>query len=156
LTRDLPGIAQRFSLDAAGPLIRVSAKAQPAAVPVGGHDMGLGVTLLDAQVTPLAGHERGARFTLAWAAAAAIGEDLKISARLLDAEGNLLASQDAAPVHFAYPTTAWVPGETVEDTLEARLPIGARAGQYTPLVILYRGSDGSEVGRATLPTLMLR
>lgn len=151
LTRDLPGIAQRFSLDAAGPLIRISPKAQPAAAPSGGQALGLGVTLLDAQVAALPGHERGARFALTWTASQPVAEELKVSARLLDAAGEVVASEDAAPVRFTYPTTAWVAGETVNDALDVRLKPGAAAGLYTPLIILYRATDGSEIGRATLP-----
>jgi hypothetical protein len=154
LTRDLPGIAQRYSLDAAGPLIRVSPKAQPAAAPEDGQAMGP-LSLLDAQAAPLGGHARGARFALKWTAAAPVGEELKISARLLDAAGQVVASEDAGPVRFTYPTTAWVAGETVEDALDVPLPPGAPSGAYTPLVILYRAADGSEVGRASLEPITL-
>ncbi len=155
LTRDLPGIAQRFSLDAAGPLVRVSPKAQPTIPPGGGQAMGLGVTLLDAQVAPLPGHQRGARFALRWMTAAPIAEDLKVSARLLNGAGQVVASEDAAPVRFTYPTTAWVPGETVDDALDVRLEPDVEPGPYTPLIILYRSSDGNEIGRATLPPIPL-
>jgi hypothetical protein len=113
------------------------------------------LTLLDARVAPLDGRARGARFALKWTAAAPVGEELKISARLLDAAGAVVASEDAAPVRFTYPTTAWVPGEIVEDALDVRLPPGAPSGPYTPLVILYRAADGSEVGRASLGRLTL-
>jgi hypothetical protein len=155
LTRDLPGIAQRYSLDGVGPLIRVSPKAQPGPPPEGGQSMGP-LTLLDAGVAPLDGQARGARFALRWTATAPVGEELKISARLLDAAGQVVASEDAAPVRFTYPTTAWVPGEIVEDALDVRLPPGAPSGPYMPLVILYRAVDGSEVGRATLGPLELK
>jgi 4-amino-4-deoxy-L-arabinose transferase-like glycosyltransferase len=155
ITRDLPGIAARFSLDAVGPLIRVSPKAPPSAAPDGGQPLGLGVTLLDAQVGPLPGRARGARFALTWTAAGRIAEELKVSARLLNAAGEVVASEDAVPARFTYPTTAWVPGETVEDALDARLGPDAAAGPYTPLIILYRGADGSEVGRATLEPIAL-
>lgn len=156
ITRDLPGIGQRYSLDAAGPMIRVSPKAEPTlSMPSGGQALGLGVTLLDAQVAALPGHERGARFALTWTAAGPVGEELKVSARLLDAAGAVAASEDAAPVRFTYPTTAWGAGETVDDALDVRLKPGAGAGPYTPLIILYRASDGSEVGRATLAPIIL-
>jgi len=155
ITRDLPGIGQRYSLDAAGPLIRVSPKAQPTAAPSGGQTLGLGVTLLDAQVAALRGHERGARVALTWTVAGPLGEELKVSARLLNAAGEVAASEDAAPVRFTYPTTAWVAGETVDDALDVRLKPGAGAGPYTPLIILYRATDGSEVGRATLAPIIL-
>jgi hypothetical protein len=155
LTRDLPGISQRFSLDAAGPLIRVSPKAEPAAAPASGQLQRAGVTLLDGRATPLAGHQRGARFALTWTAERTPGEELKVSARLLDEAGQLVASEDMAPVWFTYPTTAWAPGETVDDIVDVRLKPADAPGVYTPLVILYRAADGSEVGNVTLPPVRL-
>ena len=83
-----------------------------------------------------------------WAATEPIGEELKISARLLDAAGQQIAADDRVPVHFTYPTTAWTPGETVEDLYDLKLPDGAPPGPYRVLLILYRASDTSEVGRA--------
>ena len=46
LTRDLPGAAERYSLDAAGPLIEVSGRATPAPAPPG-RDMGAGISLVE-------------------------------------------------------------------------------------------------------------
>ncbi|MEJ5198174.1 MAG: hypothetical protein WHX53_04560, partial [Anaerolineae bacterium] len=57
------------------------------------------------------------------------------------------------PVHFAYPTTAWVVGEEVRDCYD--LPIPATAGgPYRVLLIWYRATDGGEVGRVevTVPS----
>ncbi len=59
--------------------------------------------------------------------------------------------EDRAPVHFTYPTIAWVPGEPVRDVYDLRLPPGASPGLYAVLLILYRVADGSEVGRVQLP-----
>ncbi len=58
LTRDLPGAAQRYSLDAAGPLIRVSAKEQVEAAPAGGEALGP-LRLLDAVAAAAAGPRTG-------------------------------------------------------------------------------------------------
>ena len=114
LTRDLPGAAVRYSLDAAGPLIAVSPKAMPGPAPAG-REMGAGIVLVDAQTLIRQTHGGPVvRLALTWAATAPVSEELKVSARLLDAAGNVVAADDRAPVHFTYPTTAWVPGEPVE------------------------------------------
>ena len=60
------------------------------------------------------------------------------------------------PVHFTYPTTAWTPGELVRDSYDLALPPNAPAGLYTILLILYRASDGGEVGRVQLPPVDVR
>jgi hypothetical protein len=82
-----------------------------------------------------------------------VTEDLRISARLVEADGKVVASTDTAPVHFTYPTTSWVVGERVDDVYDLLLPADAPAGTYHPLIILYRGADGSEIGRVELPDL---
>lgn len=155
LTRDMPGLAQRYSLDAAGPLIQVSPKAQPTASPAGGQPLGE-LVLLDAALQPLPAHGLAARIDLQWTAPRQVTEELKVSARLISAAGDVVVAQDAIPVHFAYPATAWAPGEEVTDSYDLRLPDGAAPGEYSALVILYRAADGSEVGRTTLGPVSLR
>ncbi len=151
LTRELAGAAQRYSLDAAGPLIRVSPKAAPGPAPEGAQPVGAGVVLLRGEVLAGRPAERTARVSLAWAAAGPITEELKVSARLMNEGGEAVATVDTVPVRFAYPTTAWVPGETVEDVIDLPLRPEDPACGYTVLVILYRAADAGEVGRATLP-----
>jgi hypothetical protein len=150
LTRDLPGVAARYSLDSAGPLIRVGPKATPAPAPPG-QALGDGVLLVRAE--PEVRQTRAGpvvRLNLTWVATTPITQSLKVSARLLDAAGNQVAAQDRVPVNFTYPTTAWVPGETVQDVYDLALRPGAPAGPYRPLIILYRAVDGREAGRAEL------
>ena len=151
LTRELPGAAQRYSLDAAGPLVRVSPKAAPSAAPDGGQPMGAGVVLLRGEVQAGRPTARAARVSLAWTATQPAAEELKVSARLVNPAGEIVAAADVVPVHFAYPTTAWVPGETVEDAIDLALADGDPACGYEALVILYRAADAGEVGRVTLP-----
>jgi hypothetical protein len=151
LTRDLPGAAARYSLDSAGPLIRVLPKAQPAP-PAAGQPVGEGVILLKSEPEIRQTHEGPMlRLNLTWTTGTPITESLKVSARLLDTAGNLVAAQDRVPVSFTYPTTAWVPGEPVQDVYDLRKPPGSSQGPYRPVLILYRAGDGSEVGRVELP-----
>ncbi len=96
------------------------------------------------------------RLTLTWQATAPLARSLKVSARLLDAAGQPVAQADAVPVHFAYPTTAWRPGEFIADVYDLALPAGLPPGQYTPLLILYDPAQAAvEVGRTTLGTVAL-
>ncbi|MDW8319167.1 MAG: DUF2723 domain-containing protein [Anaerolineae bacterium] len=150
LTRELPGAGQRYSLTAEGPLVRVwpAGQARPDPLPQA-VDVAFGDAVrlvgFDLALVPA----RGAvwlRMRLAWQALAPVGEELKVSARLLRPDGSAAAAQDAVPVHWSYPTTAWRPGETVVDAYDFALPADT-AGSLTPLVILYRAADGSEVGR---------
>jgi hypothetical protein len=93
------------------------------------------------------------RLTLTWAAAQPISEELKVSARLVDAAGQVVAQDDRVPVHFTYPTTAWAPGERIVDVYDLPLPSGTPGGDFSPLLILYRAADGSEMGRVQLPPI---
>lgn len=155
LTRDLPGAASRYSLDAVGPLIAVSAKATPGPAS-SGQDMGMGITLVDAETEVRTTHAGPVvRLTLSWVPAAPITEELKVSARLVGESGQVVAADDQVPVHFAYPTTAWVAGERIQDVYDLPLPPGAPAGPYGVLLILYRAADASEVGRIELPPIAL-
>ncbi len=150
LTRDLPGAAARYSLDAAGPLIAVSPKAAPAAAPAG-QPIGAGVILVAGQAEvreTRAG--RSVRVALTWSAAAPVQEELKVSARLVDAAGRVVSQEDGVPVHFTYPTTAWAPGESINDVYDLAVPPATSVETTRALVILYRAADGSEVGRAEL------
>jgi hypothetical protein len=151
LTRELPGAAERFSLSAEGPLVRVwPAEEAAAELPGTTVDVPMG------EAMRLVGYElsrvpaEGAtwvRLQLAWQADGAIGEDLKVSARLLAPDGSVVAAQDAVPVHWAYPTTAWRPGEIIGDVYDFALAEGYPIEELVPQVILYRGADGVEVGR---------
>lgn len=147
LTRDLPGAAGRYSLDAAGPLIAVSRKAAPTA-PAGGRPAAADILLSDIQTDVRQTHSGPViRVMPTWVAAAAIAVELKVSARLLDAQGRQLAQNDRVPVHFAYSTTAWVVGEEVRDNYDLAVPRAAGPGPYRVLLIWYRAADGQEAGR---------
>ncbi len=160
LTRELAGAPARWSLSAAGPLIRVNS--QPA------HAAPETPLVVDAPLTPeieLHGYALSRppahatpplRLTLTWQTTAPLARGLKVSARLLDAAGQPVAQSDAVPVHFAYPTTAWRPGEFIADVYDLALPAGLPPGQYTPLLILYDPEQGAaEVGRLELAAVAL-
>jgi hypothetical protein len=157
LTRELPGAPERWSLGAVGPLIRVYP--QPAAAP-GQMDFTVNqpvtpeISLLGYDISrpPQTGPGPApVRLTLFWQVAAPVTASLKVSARLLNPAGEAVAAADAIPVHFAYPTSAWRPNETVTDVYDLRLPVNASPGSYTPLLIWYDpAQNAAEVGRIEL------
>jgi hypothetical protein len=157
LTRPLPGAPARWSLAAAGPLIRV--EAEPVTTPpeftVAVNQTAIPeVTLLG--YSPARAPHTGAgpaplRLTLFWRANRPMVADLKISARLLDPAGEPVAGVDGAPVHFAYPTSAWRPGEIIADVYDLQLPVDLLPGSYTPLLIWYDpAQNAAEIGRIEL------
>jgi hypothetical protein len=162
LTRELAGAPERWSLAAEGPLIRV--RSQPVRI------LPEKTVFMTHQMTPeivLRGYnysrvshtgegQAPVRVMLVWQVMAPIETDLKVSVRLLAPGGDVLAVSDGIPVHFAYPTSAWRPGEFITDVYDLTLPSKYAAGSVTPLVIWYVPDDnGSELGRVELPPLRL-
>ena len=142
-TRPLAGLAERYALGAAGPLVRVWASPPRADLPADAPRLEAlryrvaAVQALDA---------RKARVILEWTPDAPLSADLKVSARLLAGE-QVVAQQDGVPVHNAYPTSLWRPGARVDDVYDVALPSDAAPGVYRLLLIVYRAASGAEVGR---------
>jgi hypothetical protein len=105
---------------------------------------------------------QGARLTLYWRALQPVGEDYTVFVHLLDETGAIVAQADSPPVEGHYPTTAWPPGEVVQDAHllplpGGELPPGAQiaVGLYEPATmerLPARTGDGQEFpdGRALL------
>jgi hypothetical protein len=161
LTRELPGAPEQWSLSAVGPLVRVVP--QPAQEPPDS-TFHVGSTVIpeitlhgyDISQPPIQNGPAPVRLTLIWQAQAPITRELKVSARLVNSDGQPVAQADAVPVHFAYPTTAWRPNEFINDVYDLHLPGTLGPGEYTPVIILYDPAQGAaEVGRVTLPPVHL-
>ena len=95
------------------------------------------------------------RLRLWWRAPQGLAGPFKVSARLVDQAGQVVAVTDIEPVARTYPADAWRPGEVVADAYEIRLPPGTPPGEYRPLVVVYDPASGSESGRAELDPLYL-
>jgi hypothetical protein len=152
LTRELPGAPTRWSLSAVGPLIRVDPNSE---LPTELHQINQTVT---PQINMVGYHishpphtgegQPAVRLTTFWQVTAPISTELKVSARLLNQAGEIVSVVDTVPVHFAYPTIFWRPGEIVTDVYDLQLPT---AGEYTPLLIWYDpAQNAAEVGRIEL------
>jgi hypothetical protein len=79
-------------------------------------------------------HLADGALTLCWTALAAPAADYTVFVHLLDPAGQPLGGADGPPVNGQYPTSAWLPGETVADRRPLRLPPGAslEIGLYLP------------------------
>lgn len=151
ITRPLSGVPDTLTLDAADQLIRVSAPDDP--VPAeGALEITPGLRLLGWQWTVLEDHERSALgLALRWVAPGRLTERLKVSARL-SRDGRVVAAVDGEPVHNAYPTTAWRPGELVEDFYRIDMPVGDRGGPVDVSLVVYAAESGEARGAADLGT----
>ena len=158
-TRPVDGLAEQFSLSAEGPLIRVW--------PVGGIPNQQLFTETAILLTPeitLAGWDvllresrsgPSTRLVLRWQVGDTPPADFKISARILDPTGSVLAQTDNYPVHNSYPPTHWRPGESIPDSYD--LPLDVVPNQpVTLLVILYNPEDGGEIVRWEQPNILLK
>jgi hypothetical protein len=168
VTRPLPGLAGGHSLsavtgllDVAGhweTLIRVCEPSydEPSLPRSSGEEVIPGVRLLGYGVREHQEHwQAWARLRIWWQAPEGVAEPFKVSARLVDAQGHVVAVTDAEPVAGAYPATSWRPGEVVTDAYEIPLPSGLPPGEYRPLVILYHPGTGAERGRIELSPVYL-
>jgi len=157
--RPIHGLPERYSLSALGPLIRVRA-APVTTLPTLQHPLAIDLTdslrLLGYDAAVMSPHQQTTvRLTLHWQVLAPVGADYKVSARLLDGEGNQVAQVDDVPVHNTYPTSRWKAGETIADVYDLTVPPDTPSGQYRLLVILYEPDTLAEVGRAELGTVQL-
>jgi len=75
--------------------------------------------------------------TLYWRARAAVENDYTVFVHLVDQGGKLWAQGDSVPVGGMYPTSAWLPGQLIEDRHVIQVDPAAPPGSYRVLVGLY-------------------
>jgi hypothetical protein len=83
--------------------------------------------------------------TLYWQVEAPIDQDYTVFIHLVDDNGAVIAQGDGPPLQGFYPTSAWAPGEILNDTHEISLPADARQGRYQVLVGLYNPVTGKRL-----------
>jgi 4-amino-4-deoxy-L-arabinose transferase-like glycosyltransferase len=83
--------------------------------------------------------------TLYWQAVAVPEGDWIVFVHLLDADGHLVAQDDAPPRQGDYPTWAWLPGDRVLDHHTLSLPPNLSPGTFQLQVGLYRPDDGARI-----------
>jgi hypothetical protein len=153
LTRELPGIAGEFSFGGEGALVRVWPRGEaPSRAPAQGVDAqmaGGALRLLGYDLSPLEGAaERTALLTLYWQPETQIAQNLKVSLRLLNADGTPWLQQDGTayqqdtfPLRGVAPTTSWLPGEVVRDVYLVPNVAGTSIR-----VVVYDAESVAEVG----------
>lgn len=152
LTQEVAGIEEAFSFSGEGVLVRVwprgEARSDPPAHPLAepldeGRLLLLGYDLTYRERP----NRRDVQVTFHWQPVEPIPRRLKLSLRLLDGSGEAIHSEDRYPLRLVAPTSAWLPGETLQDVHLLPLPAGA----VSLLVIVYDEATVAEVGRAVLP-----
>ena len=71
-----------------------------------------------------------------------INSGYTVFVHLLDDSGALRAQRDTIPADGNRPTTGWLPGEVISDTIVLPVPADAAAGTYRVAVGMYRALDG--------------
>lgn len=74
---------------------------------------------------------------LYWRAKAPVEKGYTVFVHLVDQEGRLWGQGDGVPVGGMYPTSAWLPGQLVEDRHVIQVDPGVPPGSYRVLVGLY-------------------
>jgi hypothetical protein len=74
---------------------------------------------------------------LAWQAIDAIDRAYTVFVHLLGPDGTIVTQADAPPGDPFFPTTTWLPGDTVLDAHTLALPASAPPGDYSLLIGLY-------------------
>ncbi len=161
LTRELPGIEERFSFTGDGALVRVwpRGKAQ-APEPTQAADIDLAngaLKLVGYDLALLEGSDgRTADLALYWQPQTTLTQTLKLSLRVVDDTGETLplasgapAQQDLFPLRMVAPTTTWLPHETVRDAYQVELPVATDGARI--LAIVYDSETLTEVGRWEVP-----
>ena len=158
-TRPVLDLAERFSLSAEGPLIRV----WPAGGIPGDGPGGQAASQLTPEVALVAWDATSreprsgpsVRLGLRWQVGNTPPADFKISARVLTPDGEILSQIDDFPVHNSYPPRRWRPGETILDSYD--LPLASVPDQPVSLfVILYNPADGGEIARWEQANVILK
>ncbi|NIO70382.1 MAG: phospholipid carrier-dependent glycosyltransferase, partial [Anaerolineae bacterium] len=100
-----------------------------------GYDLPLGI--------PPAGERL--HLTLYLQAEQAMGEDYKISVRLVDGEGHLWGQYDNLPLNGAFPTSHWSPGTIVREWCDVPIQPGTPPGTYQLEMRMYQPDTAEDL-----------
>jgi hypothetical protein len=91
------------------------------------------------------------RLNVVWQPLRPFSQNLKVFVHLVDSGGKVLAQYDGYPQGGEYPTTAWIPGELVEDSYPLLIPADAPDGPYQVFLGLYDEATLARLPVATDP-----
>jgi hypothetical protein len=83
--------------------------------------------------------------TLYWQALNPVDDDYKVFVHLVGPDGTIASQDDAPPGGLFFPTSAWLPGETVVSSHTLSLKAGVTPGGYRLLVGLYHPVSGERL-----------
>ena len=86
---------------------------------------------------PAVHSEKAITVTLYWQAKQHISTSYKVSVQMLSADLRIIAQDDSTPVHWTYPTTAWLPGEIITDEHVLTIRPEVASGSYMLIAVLY-------------------
>jgi len=131
-------ILAKLALDTPGPTL---AGAHPLDANLDGRVRLTGYDLAGDRIRP--GQEM--TVTLYWQVTVPLEADLKTFVHLRDEENRAVAQVDAAPLQGFYPTSAWQPGEILNDTQRLALPGDLKPGKYRIFAGLYDAKTGQRL-----------
>ena len=88
------------------------------------------------------------QLSLVWRTDSILNTDYTVFVHLLDAQGRILAQQDAPPVDGRYPTHAWEPTEMVTDLHTIPIDAATLARLDQMVVGMYTPNDGARLPNA--------
>jgi hypothetical protein len=87
------------------------------------------------------------KLSLYWEAVQTMEANYTISVQLLGEGGTNIGQIDSWPRGGDYPTSAWDPGDTIEDTMEIPISAGAAPGVYNVQIVVYQLNEAGEIER---------
>lgn len=82
---------------------------------------------------------------LQWQALQSMPESYKVFLHLVDSSGQIISQIDMRPQQGAAPTTGWLPGEIIEDTLTLPRPADTGSGPYQVILGVYNETSGQRL-----------
>ncbi len=81
--------------------------------------------------------EESLTLTIYWRGLSEMSNNYTISAQVLGEENRIYAQKDSWPLDGSFPTTAWIPGELVQDQYQLTLADDTPPGVYDVQVVVY-------------------
>lgn len=110
------------------------------------------VSLADVTLDP---RRRVLNVALTWTTSAPLPENYVVSLRLVSETGAVVATSDQPPGYGFFPTSAWPPGQPIDDRRRLALPDNPGAGPHRLEIILYHRPTLAEIGRTVIEGVQL-
>ena len=95
--------------------------------------------------THLLEHQTSLHLTLYWHALSPMTTNYKVFVHIIGSDGQIWGQRDTIPRAGSAPTTSWLKGEVISDTLEVTMDRGFPAGQYSIAAGWYNESSGERL-----------